>query len=189
MKIINPRILALTALTATTLYTSAAIAEDVILNVTADVQNAITIVETTPMNFGTFVAINDAADTASATITTAGVLSVAAPGDAVLSSTGGTPTAGVVTVTAADGASVNMSIAVPSAVANGGDAMTLDNLTILIPGAGSSTAIIGGGAAIPFVADGTAQAVTFGGRLTLPASATQFADGAYAGTIVVTAAY
>ena len=190
MKFLNLRTMALSALALSTVYTSAALAETTTLNVNANVQNAITIVETTPMDFGDLVALNEAGNQAYIAIDTNDTLSApVSAGTALITPTGGTPASGVVTVTAANGATVNMTIATPVNPANGGDNMVLSNVVIRVPGAGSSTAITGGGAAITYVADGTAQDVIFGARLSTPATATQIADGAYAGTIAVTAAY
>ena len=56
-------------------------AEDAGTNITATVQNAITWVETQPLQFGTFVAIADATDTSTLAIDVAGASTITNPGN------------------------------------------------------------------------------------------------------------
>ena len=150
------------------------------------VQNAFTLVETTPMNYGTLAAFCDAgANSTTATLSTAGVLALGAPAATAqfidISAVGRTQ--GVFDVTgAAPTTSLTVTLANPA------------NATCAACGGGNPPMTLGG------LTDDTLGTVTTdaNGALTINVGATlttqstclaQYADGAYVGTYDITVSY
>ena len=150
-------------------------------NITATVLNAFTFVETTPLAFGTFVAIIDATDTSTLVIDVAGVHSYNNPGNArLVAVTAGSQ--GVFDVTAA-APTTALVLTFPAAV----------TLVCGACGAGTEDFTVNGFvddvAGAP-TTDG-AGAVTFnvGATLNTIASANTYNDGSYTGAYTITVNY
>ncbi len=172
---------ALTAAMAFSLTTTVK-AEDAGTNITATVANAITWVETTPLAFGTIVAINHTADLATMTVDTAGV-----------SSTTGTANAKVIEVVAAQQGVFDASSAAPSTTL----ALTLPTSVTLACGAcGAGTedftvdTFTDDAAGAPITSAGGAVTVNVGATLrTIPHATNVYNDGLYQGAYTVSINY
>jgi spore coat protein U-like protein len=155
--------------------------------VTATVQNAITVSLVNPLNFGTILAINDAAQTATATVATTDALTFGTSGaPAITAAVTGTPTAGEVTLAGSVGATINVTINAVVSPTDGTDTLTLSTFFTDVNGGGSTARTPG----TPFAHTALAlDTVLIGATLTTPAQPALIGDGAYAGSFDIVASY
>ena len=150
-------------------------------NITATVQNAFTFVETTPLSFGTIVAVSDAVDTSTLVLTPAGASTFNNPGNARLTEVVAA-TAGVFDITAA-APSTNIDLTIPASVtlACGSCSGAQPDFTV--------NAFVSSGGTT--VTTDVAGAVTFnlGATLNTIADPAPYEDGLYSGAITITASY
>ncbi|NQZ14281.1 MAG: DUF4402 domain-containing protein [Alphaproteobacteria bacterium] len=165
------------------------------MTASATVQNTVTLATPSQLNFGTIAAVRDAALTATATVDTAGALSVATGGGtavtAIVDNTA--VTAAQVTVAdAADGAALNIVINNVIDPINGAESFVLDNFTTSWNGAASIAQVI----ATPWseTFDATIgpnlNTLDIGATITTTLGAgTPYTDGVYNGTYDVVFSY
>ena len=165
------------------------------MTASATVQNTVTLATPSQLNFGTIAAVRDAALTATATVDTAGALSVATGGGtavtAIVDNTA--VTAAQVTVAdAADGAALNIVINNVIDPINGAESFVLDNFTTSWNGAAAIAQVI----ATPWseTFDATIgpnlNTLDIGATITTTLGAgTPYTDGVYNGTYDVVFSY
>ena len=184
--------MALTALS-TVAFAAGANAQTVTVPVGATVANDITVAVNQNMEFGTLIAINEAANTAYIEIDTQDTLGtpVSTGGDAKVIAVTGTPTSAEVNLTGVNGADMELiinNVVNPVDQTVGTDSLTLSNFIYSFDGGTTETPATVG-TVFTLTADGTTQLVEIGARLTTPASATQIADDTYAGSFDFVASY
>jgi len=155
--------------------------------VNATVQNAITLALIDPLQFGTIIAINDAVETASVTISTGDAQSFATTSaPALTGAVTGTPTAAEVTSAGVIGATINLTVNNVVNPTDGTDTFTLDTFIQNVNGAGDTPVVVG----TPFAHTALAlDTILIGATITTPAQAAQIADGTYAGSFDIVASY
>lgn len=175
--------------TALTLVAGTTFAQDTItVPVNATVANAITLTNVNPLEFGTLIAINDATQSASATVATTDALSVATTGAPALTvALSGTPTAGEITIQGISGQTINLTIQNVVDPTDGTDTLTLGTFIANVAGGGDGAVTVG----TPFTYTATAGPDTMlvGATITTPLQAARIGDGAYAGSFDVVASY
>jgi len=156
-------------------------AEDAGTNITATVQNAITWVETQPLQFGTFVAIADATDTSTLAIDVAGASTILNPGNArLVEITAGQQ--GVFTASAAaPSTAVTVTLPVSVTLNCGACSGAQPDFTVdtFVDDTGGAPVTDGAGGLV----------VNVGATLNTIASATPYEDGAYSGAYTVSINY
>lgn len=185
---LNFKTLTLTTALAAVMFSGPLLAANVAtVPVNVTVQNAITMTNVDPLEFGTIIAINDATQTASATVATNDALTFATTGaPALMSAISGTPTAGEITTAGFAGATINMTLNNVVDPTDGTDTLTLSAFTRDVNGGGSTATTAG----TPFTYTATAlDTILIGATITTPAQATQIADGAYTGSFDLVASY
>lgn len=188
MKLFNLKTLALATATASVFFAGSAMAQNVVtVPVNATVQNAITMALVNPLEFGTIIAINDLTQSATALVSTAGVLTVGTTGaPAFTAAVSGTPTAGQVTLAGVVGATINVTLNNVVDPTDGTDTLTLGSFLRDVNGGGSTPVVVG----TPFTHTALAlDTVLIGATLTTPAQAAVIGDGAYAGSFDIVASY
>lgn len=164
-------------------------------NMTADVTvlNTLTIATPAQLNFGTVAAVRDAANTATATIDTAGALTTASGGGtAVMAAITGTPTAAQVTIAdGADGATLNITIDNVVDPVNGAESFVLDQFVTSYNGGADVAQTIAATFTETFDSafGGGTNTLDIGATITTTLGATAYADGGYAGTYDVIISY
>ena len=165
------------------------------MTATATVQNTLTLATPAQLNFGTIAAVRDAAQTASVTVSPAGVESVATTGGtAVTAIVDNTAVlAGQVTVAdGADGATLNVEINNVVDPINGPESFVLDGFTTSYNGGAPAAQVI----ATPFTVTFDAavgpnlNTLDIGATITTTLGAgTAYSDGVYNGTYDVVFSY
>lgn len=188
MKLFNIKTLALATATASFLFAGSAMAQNVqTVPVNATVQNAITMTLNSPMDFGTIVAINNATQTASASMATTGVVTFATTGaPAFAQQASGTPAAASVGLAGITGATINIVLNNVVAPINGTDVFGIGTFLRDVNGAGSTATTPGTSYTYTATA---ADTILIGARLTTPTQAALIADGAYVGSFDLVASY
>ncbi len=176
-----------TALALPLLSSPAQAQNSVTVPVTATVQNAITVSLVDPLNYGTILAINDAAQTATAVVATTDALTFGTSGaPAITAAVSGTPTAGEVTLAGSVGATINVTINAVVSPTDGTDTLTLGAFFTDVNGGGSTSRTPG----TPFSHTALAlDTILIGATLTTPAQPALIGDGAYAGSFDIVASY
>jgi hypothetical protein len=165
------------------------------MTATATVQNTMTLATPAQLNFGTIAAVRDPALTATVTVNTAGVDSVATGGGtAVTAMIDATAVlAGQVTVAdAADGATINININNVVDPISGGETFVLDQFTTSWNGAASAAQVINTPFAETFVAatGPNLNTLDIGATITTTLGAgTAYTDGVYNGSYDVVFSY
>jgi hypothetical protein len=141
----NLKTLALATALATTMFATQASAQNVVtVPATATVQNAITLTQNAPMAYGTILAINDGAQTASAALATDDTVAFATTGaPAIMSQATGTPTAAEISVAGVTGATINLTIDAVVSPTDGTDTLTLSSFLASINGGADVTVTTG----------------------------------------------
>ena len=190
MKFNNLRIMALTALSATAFYATAADAQTVTVPASATVANTITVVTAAPLEYGTLIAINEAANTASIAINTQDTLGTPAStgGNAKIIATAGTPTSAQIDVTGVSGNAMELQISNVVNPTDGTDTLSLGSFVYSVDG-GTTETPIALDTVFTLTANGAAQPVEIGATLTTPAQAALIGDGTYNGSFDFIASY
>lgn len=188
MRTLNLKALTLTTAMAAVLFSSPLLAADtatVPVNVT--VQNAITLTNVDPLDFGSIIAINDAVETATVTVATNDGITFGTTGaPALTAAAGGTPTAGEITSAGVVGATINMTLNSVVDPTDGTSTLVLSAFNRDVNGGGSTATTPG----TPFTYTATAlDTILIGATITTPASGTQIGDGAYVGSFDLVASY
>lgn len=165
------------------------------MTATATVQNTLTLATPAQLNFGTIAAVRDAAQTASVTVSPAGVESVATTGGTAITAIvdNAAVTQGQVTVAdGADGATLNIVINNVVDPINGAESFVLDGFTTSYNGGAPAAQVI----ATPFTATFDAavgpnlNTLDIGATITTTLGAgTAYTDGVYNGTYDVVFSY
>ena len=177
-------------------YSTAVNAQTANMTATAEVAAPLTVATPSQLNFGTIVAISDTTETATATVSPAGAVSIAATGAPAHTAIVDDSAAAAGQVTIADGVdSATLNITIDNVVdpVNGADSFDLDSFVTSWNGAPVGTAQTIG---TPFT---ETYAAAFGGGTntldigatitTTTAAAGTYADGTYAGTYDVIISY
>lgn len=191
----STKILSMACAVAVGAYATTANAQTANMTATATVLNTLTLATPAQLNFGTIVAVSDTVQTATATVDTAGAISVATTGaPAVTAVVDNTAVAvGQVTVAnGADGATLNININNVVDPVNGPESFVLDSFNTSWNGGGAALQVIN----TPFTETFSAA---FGGGIntldigatitTTTAAAAPYTDGVYAGTYDVVFSY
>ena len=176
-------------------FSSDAKAQTANMTATATVQNTLTLATPNQLNFGTIAAVRDAALTATVTVDTAGVESVATGGGtaitAIVDNTA--VSQGQVTVAdGADGAVLNVNIDNVVDPINGGESFVLDNFTTSYNGAGAVAQVINTPFTVTFDAlvGPNLNTLDIGATITTTLGAgTAYTDAVYNGSYDVTFSY
>lgn len=184
----NLKTLAMATAIATTMFAAQASAQNVVtVPATATVQNAITLTQNAPMAYGTIIAINDGAQTATAALATDDTVVFTTTGaPALMAQATGSPTAAEIGVAGVNGATINLTIDSVVNPTDGTDTLTLASFLASVNGAADVTVTTG----TPFSYTATAaDIVEIGASLTTPAQPVQIGDGLYTGSFDFTASY
>ncbi len=165
------------------------------MTATASVQNTLTLATPSQLNFGTIVAVSDTTNTATATVSTLGVLSVATAGAPAYTAIvdDSAATAGQVTVEdGADGAIINITINNVVDPVNGTENFVLDDFETSWNGNAAESQVIGTTFTENFagIFGGGTNTLDIGATITTTTTtAAAYSDGAYNGTYDVILSY
>lgn len=189
------KILSLSCAVTIGIHASSVQAQTANMTASATVQNTLTLATPAQLNFGTIIAVSDTTNTASASVSTLGVLSVATTGTpaytAVVDDTAAS--AGQVTVEdGADGAILNITINNVVDPVNGTETFALDQFRTSWNGNAADPQTIGTTFTENFSAifGGGVNTLDIGATITTTtATAAAYTDGAYNGTYDVVLSY
>jgi hypothetical protein len=165
------------------------------MTATATVQNTLTLATPSQLNFGSIVAVSDTANTATATVSTLGVLSVATGGAPAYTAIVDDSAAlnGQVTVAdGADGAIINITINNVVDPVNGTESFVLDDFETSWNGNAAESQVIGATFTENFssIFGGGTNTLDIGATITTTTVvAAAYGDGAYNGTYDVIMSY
>lgn len=191
----STKILSLACAVTVGAYATSVDAQTSNMTATATVQNTLTLATPSQLNFGTIVAVSDTVNTATATVSTLGVVSVATGGapayTAVVDDTAGA--AGQVTIAdGADGATLNVEIDNVVDPVNGVESFVLDGFNTSYNGGASGAQVIGTPWTETFDSafGGGTNTLDIGATITTTTTAAAaYGDGVYAGTYDVIISY
>ena len=191
----SKNILRMACLLTVATYSTATNAQTANMTATAEVQNILTLATPSQLNFGTIAAVSDTTETATATVSTLGVVSVAATAFPANTAIVDDSAAAAGQITIADGAdSATLNITIDNVVdpVNGTDSFILDNFSTSWNGAIASTQVIGTTFTETFSSafGGGTNTLDIGATITTTtATAAPYTDGTYAGTYDVIISY
>ena len=165
------------------------------MTATAEVQNTLTLATPSQLNFGTIAAVADTTETASATVDTAGVITVGATAVPAYSAVIDDTAVANGQVTIADGADTGIiNITIDNVVnpTNGAENFVLDDFTTSWNGDTAATQVIGTAFTETFSAafGGGTNTLDIGATITTTTTAAgAYTDGVYAGTYDVIFSY